>query len=134
MTNREIKHPEMRVPIAAYSAGLLRDGWLYVSGMASLDFRSGEFLLGTVEEETVRTLEHIEKIVQAAGASMANVVKCTVHLNDIGEFGRFNQAYAEFFGSRGFDVLPARTTVQSILAENLKVEIDAIARVEEQKK
>jgi 2-iminobutanoate/2-iminopropanoate deaminase len=70
-------------------------------------------------------------VVQAAGATMADVVKATVHLSDIREFDRFNAAYREFFQSRGATILPARTTVQSGLYDGLKVEIDVIARVKE---
>ena len=129
MSKRDIKHPEKQVSTGAYSAGVLVDGWLYVSGQASLDYRTGRIIRGTVEEETRCTLEHIEKILHAAGATIPDIVKCTVHLHDIREFDRFNQAYFDFFAARGATILPARTTVQSVLYDDLKVEIDAVARV-----
>lgn len=125
---REIKHPDKQTSTGAYSAGVLCDGWLYVSGQGSLDLKTGQVLPGSIEEETTRTLEHVEKIVQAAGGTMANVVNSTVHLADIREFWKFNEAYAAFFKSRGVTVLPARTTVQSVLLD-IKVEIAAVAKL-----
>ncbi len=127
MPNQEVKHPDKTASTGSYSAGLLRDGWLYVSGHGSLDLRTGAVVPGTVEEETRRTLEHIGKVLAAAGASFADIVKCTVHLANIGDFDGFDRAYREFCPG----VKPARTTVQSVLWGGLKVEIDAIARVGE---
>ena len=124
MPKTEIKHPEKQVSTGAYSAGLLIDGWLYVAGQGSLDYRTGEVLHGTIEEETRLTLKHVGQILEAAGMGYSDVVKCTCHLADIAEFDRFNAVYKEFFTG----ILPARTTVQSVLGGGMKVEIDAIAR------
>jgi len=118
----EILHPEKKVSTGAYSAGVLIDGWLYVSGQGPLDYKTGKVIGETIEEQTRLTLQHIEKILKAAGCTKDNVVKCTCHLEDINEFGRFNVEYAKFFTG----IRPARTTVQSVL-QGIKVEIDAIA-------
>jgi 2-iminobutanoate/2-iminopropanoate deaminase len=120
----EIKHPDKKVSTGAYSAGVLIDGWLYVSGQGPLDLATGEVVRGTIEEETRLTLSHVGKVLQAAGMTFDDVVKCTCHLADINDFGRFNTVYREFFKG----VLPARTTVQSVLGDGIKVEIDAVAR------
>jgi 2-iminobutanoate/2-iminopropanoate deaminase len=125
MAKTEIKHPDKQVSTGAYSAGVLMDGWLYVSGQGPLDLKTGQVVHGTIEEETRLTLEHIGKILQAAGCSFDDVVKCTCHLLDIKDFDRFNSVYAEFFKG----IKPARTTVQSGLGGGIKVEIDAIAKV-----
>jgi 2-iminobutanoate/2-iminopropanoate deaminase len=125
MSKIEVKHPEKLVSTGAYSAGVLVDGWLYVSGQGPLDLKTGAIEGHTVEEQTRLTLSHIGKILEAAGATFEDVVKCTCHLSDIREFDRFNSVYSEFF--RG--VRPARTTVQSALWGGIKVEIDAIARI-----
>jgi 2-iminobutanoate/2-iminopropanoate deaminase len=125
MSKIEVKHPEKLVSTGAYSAGVLVDGWLYVSGQGPLDLKTGAIVGHTVEDQTRLTLSHIGKILEAAGATFEDVVKCTCHLSDIKEFDRFNSVYSEFF--RG--VRPARTTVQSALWGGIKVEIDAIARV-----
>lgn len=124
MSKSEIRHPDKQVSTGAYSAGVLVDGWLYVSGQGPLDLKTGKVLSGSIEEETKLTMEHIGKILNAAGCTFDDVVKCTCHLADINDFPRFNAVYASFFQG----VMPARTTVQSGLL-GIKVEIDAIARV-----
>jgi 2-iminobutanoate/2-iminopropanoate deaminase len=127
MNKLKVNHPDRDAGFVtgAYSDGLVIDGLLFVSGQAATDFKTSKFVLGTIEEETHRTLQNIKSIVEAAGASMENVVKCTVHLADINEFDRYNQVYAQYFPG----VKPARTTVQSVLAEGLKVEIDCIVKL-----
>ncbi|MBO0936657.1 RidA family protein [Fibrella sp. HMF5335] len=127
MSKQAIHHPD-RDPAfvtGAYSDGVLIDGFLFVSGQASVDFRTSAFVLGTIEEETTRTLDNIRAIIDAAGGTLDDIVKCTVHLADIADFDRYNQVYASYFQG----IRPARTTVQSVLAEGLKVEIDAIVKL-----
>lgn len=124
---QKIVHPD-RDPsfvTGAYSDGVLVDGFLFVSGQAAVDFKTSQFILGTIEEETHRTLGNIKAIVEAAGGSMERVVKCTVHLSDINDFDRYNAVYSEYFPG----IRPARTTVQSVLAEGIKVEIDCIVKM-----
>ena len=125
MSKIQIKHPDKSVTTGAYSDGILIDGWLYISGQGPLDLSTGEVKHGTIEEETLLTLSHIEKIITAAHGSIDDIVKCTVHLSDINDFERFNAAYSSFFPA----VKPARTTVQSVLTDGIKIEIDAIARI-----
>lgn len=125
MSKIEIKHPDKLVSTGAYSAGILVDGWLYISGQGPLNLSTGEVIHGTIEEETLLTLSHIKKITEAAGGSIDGIVKCTVHLSDINDFEKYNAAYTSFFpGTK-----PARTTVQSVLSDGIKIEIDAIARI-----
>ncbi|NND07139.1 MAG: RidA family protein [Saprospiraceae bacterium] len=127
MEKIKVVHPnrEEGFVTGAYSDGVICDGLLFVSGQASVDFATSKFVLGTIEEETTRTLENIKAIVEAAGGTMDNVLKCSAHLADINDFARFNAVYDTFFEG----VKPARTTVQSGLAENIKVEIDAIIKL-----
>ena len=127
MNKVKVNHP-LRDPsfeTGAYSDGVIVDGFLFVSGQAAVDFKSSRFVLGSIEEETHLTLQNIQAIIEAAGASMEQVVKCTVHLSDIKEFDGYNKVYAEYFPG----VKPARTTVQSVLAEGIKVEIDCIVKL-----
>jgi len=125
MSKIEIKHPDKSVSTGAYSAGILIDGWLYISGQGPVNLATGEIIHGTIEEETLLTLSHLKKITEAAGGSVDDIVKCTVHLSDINDFEKYNTAYASFFPG----VKPARTTVQSVLSDGIKIEIDAIARI-----
>jgi 2-iminobutanoate/2-iminopropanoate deaminase len=127
MSKSKINHPD-RDPgfvTGAYSDGVLIDGLLFVSGQASVDFKTSKFVLGTIEEETKRTMDNLKAIIETAGGTMNDIVKCTSHLADINDFDRYNVVYASYFDG----IKPARTTVQSVLAENLKVEIDCIVNM-----
>lgn len=126
MSKKEIKHPEKEKSTGAYSAAVEIDGWVYVSGQGPVDPKTAQAVRGTIEQETEMTLRHVQKILAAAGCSPADIVKCTVHLSDINEFDRFNATYRAFF--KDVAVLPARTTVQSVLWSGIKVEIDCVAR------
>lgn len=125
MEKTKINHPDRDLSFVtgAYSDGVVVNNLLFVSGQASVDFKTSKFVLGSIEEETNNTMRNLKEIIEAAGGSMGNVVKCTVHLADINDFNRFNEVYATFFSG----IMPARTTVQSVLAEGIKVEIDCIA-------
>src|SRR5690242_10668104 len=99
MNKSKINHPD-RDPsfvTGAYSDAVVVDGFLFVSGQAAVDFKTSQFILGTIEEETHRTLGNIKSIVEAAGSSMEHVVKCTAHLSDINDFDRYNEVYAQYF-------------------------------------
>lgn len=125
MSKREIKHPDKHVTTGAYSAGVEIAGWVWISGQGPLDLTTGEVQHGSIEDETRLTLSHVRQILKEAGCTLNDIVKCTVHLQDIADFERFNAAYREFF--RDVHPLPARTTVQSVLWGGIKIEIDAVA-------
>lgn len=127
MQKIKVNHPDRKpgFETGAYSDGVLAGDFLFVSGQAAVDFKTSMFVLGTIEEETKRTLDNIKAIIEAAGATMDDVVKCTAHLSDINDFDRYNKVYSEYFKG----VRPARTTVQSVLAEGIKVEIDCIVKL-----
>lgn len=122
-----ITHPDRSKDFVtgAYSDGIIANGFLFVSGQASVDFKTSKFVLGTIEEETSRTMNNLKAIIEAAGGSMEQVVKCTVHLADINDFDRYNKVYAGYFP----EVKPSRTTVQSVLAEGIKIEIDCVVEI-----
>src|SRR5215467_6341874 len=86
MSKIEIKHPDKSVSTGAYSAGILMDGWLFISGQGPVNLSTGEVVRGTIEEETLLTLSHVKKIIEAASGSIEDIVKCTVHLSDINDF------------------------------------------------
>jgi len=127
MSKQKIVHPDRDANFVtgAYSDGVIAGGFLFVSGQASVDFKTSKFILGTIEEETARTLENVKAIIEAAGGTMDDVVKTTVHLKDIADFARFNTVYATYFTG----IRPARTTVQSVLGEGISVEIDCIVKL-----
>jgi 2-iminobutanoate/2-iminopropanoate deaminase len=125
MSKRAIQDSEKTVHTGSYSSAIIIDGWVFVSGYASLDLGTGEVIGGSIEEETRRTLGQIGRLLQQAGCAFDDVVKCTCHLANMDDFDGFDRAYSEFFSG----VKPARTTVQSVLWGSLKVEIDATAKL-----
>lgn len=126
MPKKEIRHPDKEKSTGAYSSAVEMDGWVYVSGVGPVDPRTAQPVRGSIEDETRFVLDQMQKVLRAAGCSLNDVVKCTAHLADIEDFDRYNAVYREVF--RGVTVLPARTTVQSVLWNQIKVEIDCIAK------
>jgi len=111
-------------PRGPYSPAVRAGDFIFVSGQGPIDPVSNEFSFGDIQHETRVTLTNVQRILEAAGASMADVVKCSVFLKDGGDFANMNAVYAEFFG----ETKPARTTVETKFANpTMKVEIDCIA-------
>ncbi|MFN7898998.1 MAG: Rid family detoxifying hydrolase [Synechococcaceae cyanobacterium] len=113
-------------PVGPYNQAVLAGGVLYCSGQIALDPNSGQMVGGgEVEAETRQVLANLQAVLAAAGAAPGQVVRTTVFLTDLGDFGRVNAIYAEVFGE---GVSPARACVQvAALPKGAKVEIDAIA-------
>lgn len=118
-----MEHLEVGVATGAYSPGVLAPGpFLFVSGQGPET--NGVVVPGTVAEQTRLALDNVEAVLAAAGATRADVVRCTVYLADIDTFGVMDAEFAAFFGARR----PARTTVGAALG-GISVEIDAIAQL-----
>ena len=111
-------------PGGAYSQGIRAGDFIFVSGQGPIDPATGQVVGETIEEQTARTIENIQAILAAAGATLADVVKVSAHLSDLALFDAYNRVYAQYFP----DPKPARTTVGSQL-KGILVEIDAIAYV-----
>jgi 2-iminobutanoate/2-iminopropanoate deaminase len=110
--------------IGPYSQGMKAGDLLFCSGQIPLDPSSGELVKEDIEGQARRCLENLTAVVEAAGGSLANAVRCTVYLTDMGDFARVNETYAEFFGG---DDPPARVAVAvTALPKGADVEIDAI--------
>jgi 2-iminobutanoate/2-iminopropanoate deaminase len=124
MTKQAIVGPGINKPHGAYSPGLLVGDWVFVSGQGPYDPVTGALIGETIEEQTRQTLENIAGILAAGGASMADVVKSTVHLADLSMFSAYNAVYSTYFP----DPKPVRTTVGSQLL-GILVEIDVIAYI-----
>jgi len=124
MPKKVIKTDQAPAAIGPYEQGIEVGGFLFTSGQIALDPATGNFLEGNIEEETELVIKHIEAILTAAGLTLADVVKTTVYLTDLGHFGRVNQVYEKFFGKSK----PARACVQvAALPKGAQIEIDAIA-------
>ncbi|MEJ2262405.1 MAG: RidA family protein [Anaerolineales bacterium] len=110
--------------IGPYSLGVRVGEMVFSAGQIGIDPQSGEVVSGGIEAETRQALLNLQAVLEAAGASLENVVKTTVFLRDINEFGRMNDVYAEFFTAKP----PARSAVQvAALPRGVAVEIEAIA-------
>ena len=126
MPKQQITTKSGASPVGAYSQGLRAGDFIFVSGQGPLDPATGQIVGETVEEQTARVLDNIKAILEAGGATMADVVKVSAHLNDLALFERYNKVYSTYFP----DPKPTRTTVGSQLL-GILVEIDAIAYVGE---
>ncbi len=110
--------------IGPYSQAICADKLIFVSGQIPLDPLTGQLVAGDVVEQTRQVLNNIQAILLAAGSSMSGVVKTTVFLADLGDFGPMNEVYATYFPAEP----PARATVQvARLPRDVRVEIEAIA-------
>ena len=124
MDKKIITTSEAPAAIGPYSQAIRIGEFLYTSGQISLDPKSMELITGNIEVETERVLKNIEAILNADGLKLNNIIKTTVYLTDLSEFGRMNQVYEKFF----VETKPARACVQvAALPKGAKVEIDAIA-------
>lgn len=112
--------------IGPYSQGIVANGFVFCSGQIPIDPATGELNTGTIEEQTRLVLKNVSAVLEAAGSSTDDCVKCTVFLQDMDDFARMNAVYAEFFKAPS----PARAAVQvARLPRDVKVEIEAIALV-----
>jgi 2-iminobutanoate/2-iminopropanoate deaminase len=113
-------------PVGPYSPGIAVGNLVFVSGQAGRNPATGE-IAADVEAQTEQTLKNIAAILEAAGSSLSQVVRCGVFLVDIADFQKMNGVYARMFGEHR----PARTTVQvaALPEPRLLVEIDAVALI-----
>ncbi|MBN1668281.1 MAG: RidA family protein [Anaerolineales bacterium] len=112
--------------IGPYSAGVKVGSFVYTAGQLGIDPASGEFVSGGITAETRQALLNLAAVLEAAGATLADVVKTTVFLRDMNDFAAMNGVYAEFFTSNP----PARSAVQvARLPKDGAVEIEAVAVV-----
>ncbi|MEO8658120.1 MAG: RidA family protein [Bryobacteraceae bacterium] len=111
-------------PRGPYSPAVRAGDFIYVSGQGAVDPTTNEWSYGDIQHETRIVLTNIKLILEAAGASLTDVVRCGVFLRDGKDFGAMNTVYTEFFGEQR----PARTTVETKFADStMKVEIDCVA-------
>ena len=110
--------------IGPYSQAIKAGDFLFLSGQIPLDPATGKLVEGSIGDQTHRVLRNLSAILEAAGASFAQVVKTNVYLADMADFGAMNEIYGTYFPQPA----PARATIQAArLPRDVKVEIDLVA-------
>ena len=113
-------------PLGPYSQAIIEGDFIFVAGQGCTNPLTGKLERGDVRSETKQVFANLEAILQAAGASLEDVVKCNVYLRDINDFAAMNEVYEGVFTAP----FPARTTIQAgALPGGIAVEIECIAKI-----
>lgn len=119
-----INTPKAGQPIGPYSQAVEVNGTLYVSGQIPLDATTGNLVINSLEDEAKQVMTNLEYILLEAGYTFEDVVKASIFLSDLGNFGKVNEIYGSYFKTN----FPARETVEvSRLPKDVNVEISMIA-------
>jgi reactive intermediate/imine deaminase len=121
---REIQTQSAASPVGPYSQAIVSGDRIYVSGQGPLDAETGTIVGETVSEQTAQTLDNAAAILEAADASLDDVVKTTVYLRDADDYDAMNEVYADYFS----EPYPARCAVEAAdFAADITVEIELVA-------
>lgn len=124
MKKIKVETPNAPRPRGAYSPAIRCGDFVYVAGQSARDMEL-RVVGDTIEDQTKKTLENIQAILADAGSALDDVVKATVHLSDLTMFQRYDAVYSDIVP----EPRPVRTTVGSVLAPGILVEIDVVAYV-----
>ena len=112
-------------PIGPYNQAILTGNTLYTSGQIAINPATGELVTDNIEVETAQVMENMKAVLTAAGMTLENVVKTSIFIMDMNDFGKINTVYGSYFNEK---TAPARETVQvACLPKNVNVEISMIA-------
>ena len=121
-----ISTPHAPGAIGPYSQAIVYNGLAFLSGQIPLVPATGQIVEGDIVAQTTQVLENMKAVLEACGSSLAQVVKTTVFVKDLAEFGKINEVYAKYFDANP----PARSTVEvARLPRDVRVEIEAVAIV-----
>ena len=113
-------------PIGPYNQSIIHNGTLYISGQIAIDPKTSALIEGSVEDETHQVMKNIAAILNEAGSSWDQVIKCSIFLDNMDNFGKVNEIYGSYFG----DHYPARECVEvAKLPKSVQVEISVVAAV-----
>lgn len=112
-------------PVGPYNQAIIHSGTLYISGQIALDPATGELVTGDIEAETRRVMENLRAILAEADLAFEDVIKCSIFVSDMNDYGRINKVYATYFNEA---TAPARELVEvANLPKFVHIEISAIA-------
>ena len=124
MSKEVIRSEGAPLPIGPYSQAIRAGGLLFLAGQIPVDPSTGQLSGGDIKAQARRVLQNLAAVLEAAGSSMDRVVKTTIFLKDMNDFGPMNEEYASFFR----ELPPARSTVQvARLPRDVLIEIECIA-------
>ncbi len=123
---KEIKNtPKAPAPVGPYNQATLANGTLYIAGQIPINPATGDIVNTDIEAETHQVMTNLKNILENAGMTFDHVVKCSVFVKNMQDYGRINAVYAQYFND---DTAPARELVEvSALPKYVNVEISAIA-------
>ena len=112
-------------PIGPYNQAILSGNTLYTSGQIAINCADGSLVTTTIEAETTQVMENLKAVLEAAGMTFENVVKATIFIMNMNDFGAINTVYGSYFNEK---TAPARETVQvACLPKNVSIEISMVA-------
>ncbi len=112
-------------PIGAYNQAILSNGILYTSGQIAIDALSGKLITDDIQKETEMVMQNLKAVLKAAEMDFSNVVKASIFLSDMENFGAVNEVYSRYFDN---NTAPARECVQvAALPKYVNVEISVVA-------
>lgn len=124
MSKQIINTTNAPAAIGPYSQAVKSGNLLFVSGQIPIDPATGKLVSGSIEEETHRVMKNLQAILTEAGADFSHVLKATIFIKNMNDFGKINEVYASYFT----DNYPARETVEvARLPKDVNVEISVIA-------
>ena len=120
-----INTPNAPAPIGPYNQAVLTGNTLYTSGQIAINVKSGELVLDSISSETEQVMQNLKAVLQAADMTFENVIKSSIFISDMNNFGQINAVYGKYFDA---DTAPARETVEvANLPKFVNVEISMIA-------
>jgi len=123
-----IKTDKAPAPIGPYNQAIVYNGMLYASGQIAINPATGDLVTENIEAETRQVMENIKAILEAAGLTFENAVKCSVFVKDMHNFSRINAVYGQYFND---ETAPARELVQvAELPRFVNIEISIIAALD----
>ena len=121
---KSIKTDRAPAPIGPYSQAIESNGLIFTSGQIAIDPNTNNLIDGDVVAQAKQVFENLKAVLEAAGSGLNHVVKTTIYLKNMDDFGQVNEIYAQYFGQ----AVPARSTVEvARLPKDVLIEVDCIA-------
>ena len=112
-------------PVGPYNQAILHKDTLYISGQIAINPATGDLVLDNIETETHQVMNNIKAVLTEAGLTFEAVLKCSIFISDMADYGKINAVYAEYFDEA---TAPARELVEvACLPKNVNIEISVIA-------